>query len=106
MAYSFMLGTYPTFMLNAALLALHGWRLRAIAANAKQAPKLYLPEYELFQLRFPTPLDFNGGLSDDPGLLHLHSELGGWQDTARQFMAQHLGIHLALSDLMPNTSAT
>ena len=28
MAYSFMLGTYPTFMLNAALLALHGWRLR------------------------------------------------------------------------------
>ena len=30
MAYSFMLGTYPTFMLNAALLALHGWRLRAM----------------------------------------------------------------------------
>jgi hypothetical protein len=84
----------------------HQGRLRAIAANAKQAPKLYLPEYELFQLRFPTPLDFNGGLSDDPGLLHLHSELGAWQDTARQFMAQHLGIHLALSDLMPNSSAT
>ena len=30
MAYSFMLETYPTFMLNAALLALHGWRLRAM----------------------------------------------------------------------------
>ena len=30
MAYSFMLGTYPTFMLNAALLVLHGWRLRAM----------------------------------------------------------------------------
>jgi hypothetical protein len=30
MAYSFMLGTYPTFMLNAALFALHGWRLRAM----------------------------------------------------------------------------
>jgi CRP/FNR family transcriptional regulator, cyclic AMP receptor protein len=29
MAYSFMLGTYFIFMLNAALLALHGWRLRA-----------------------------------------------------------------------------
>jgi hypothetical protein len=29
-AYSLMLGTYPTFMLNAALLALHGWRLRAM----------------------------------------------------------------------------
>src|SRR5256886_16821305 len=30
MANSFMLETYPTFMLNAALLALHGWRLRAM----------------------------------------------------------------------------
>jgi CRP/FNR family cyclic AMP-dependent transcriptional regulator len=30
MAFSFMLGTYPTFMLNAALFALHGWRLRAM----------------------------------------------------------------------------
>jgi hypothetical protein len=30
MAYSLMLGTYPTFMLNAALLALHGWRLRGM----------------------------------------------------------------------------
>ena len=30
MAYSFMLGTYLIFMLNAALLALHGWRLRAM----------------------------------------------------------------------------
>jgi len=30
MAYSFMLGTYFIFMLNAALLALHGWRLRAM----------------------------------------------------------------------------
>src|SRR5262249_31271897 len=30
MACSLMLGTYPTFMLNAALLALHGWRLRAM----------------------------------------------------------------------------
>jgi CRP/FNR family transcriptional regulator, cyclic AMP receptor protein len=30
MAVSFMLGTYPTFMLNTALLTLHGWRLRAM----------------------------------------------------------------------------
>jgi len=30
MAYSFMLGTYLIFMLNAALLTLHGWRLRAM----------------------------------------------------------------------------
>jgi hypothetical protein len=30
MAYCFMHGTYPTFVLNAALLALHGWRLRAM----------------------------------------------------------------------------
>ena len=30
MAVSFMLGTYPIFMLNTALLALHGWRLRAM----------------------------------------------------------------------------
>ena len=83
----------------------HQGRLRAISSTAKQAPKLYQMEYELFQLRFPTPLDFNAGLSDDPGLLHLHSELGGWQETARQFIAQHLGIHLGLADLMPSESA-
>ena len=57
------------------------------------------------QLRFPTPLDFNDGLLDDPGLLHLESQLGGWQDTARRFIASHLGIHLALTDLMPIESA-
>jgi len=80
----------------------HQGRLRAISSTAKQAPKLYQSQYELFQLRFPTPLDFNGGLLDDPGLLHLQSELGGWQDTARQFIAQHLGIHLELAELMPS----
>jgi hypothetical protein len=78
--------------------------LRAIAYNAKQAPKLYQNEYELFQLRFPTPLDFNDGLLDDPGLLHYQSELGGWQDTARRFIDAHLGIHLSLTDLMPHES--
>jgi hypothetical protein len=84
----------------------HQGRLRAISATAKQAPKLYQTEYELFQLRFPTPLDFNNGQLDDPGLLHVGSELGGWQDTARQFIGQHLGIHLALTDLMPGESAS
>ena len=79
----------------------HQGRLRAIAHNAKQAPKLYQNEYELFQLRFPTTLDFNDGQLDDPGLLHYESELGGWQDKARQFIAQHVGIQLPLSDLMP-----
>lgn len=83
----------------------HQGRLRAISATAKQAPKLYQTQYELFQLRFPTPLDFNDGLLDDPGLLHLESQLGGWQDTARRFIASHLGIHLALTDLMPIESA-
>ena len=80
----------------------HQGRLRAISATAKQAPKLYQSEYELFQLRFPTTLDFNEGQLDDPGLLHYESALGGWQDTARHFIHQHLGIHLALSDLMPS----
>jgi hypothetical protein len=80
----------------------HQGRLRAISATAKQAPKLYQNEYELFQLRFPTTLDFNDGLLDDPGLLHYESALGGWQDTARHFIGQHLGIHLELSDLMPS----
>jgi hypothetical protein len=84
----------------------HQGRLRVISATAKQAPKLYQPNYELFQLRFPTPLDFNDGLMDDPGLLHYESALGGWQDKARQFIAQHLGIHLALSDLMPSESTS
>ncbi len=84
----------------------HQGRLRAISSTAKQAPKLYQSQYELFQLRFPTPLDFNGGLLDDPGLLHLQSELGGWQDTARQFIAQHLGIHLELAELMPSETGT
>ena len=85
---------------------IHQGRLRAISATAKQAPKLYQTEYELFQLRFPTPLDFNNGQLDDPGLLHVGSELGSWQDTARQFIGQHLGIHLALTDLMPGESAS
>ena len=79
----------------------HQGRLRAIASTAKQAPKLYQNEYELFQLRFPTTLDFNDGQMDDPGLLHYESELGGWQDAARNFIDQHLGIHLELNDLMP-----
>ncbi len=82
----------------------HQGRLRAIPVTSKQAPKLYQPEYELFQLRFPTPLDFNDGQLDDPGLLHVESALGGWQDKARQFIAQHLGIQLALTDLMPSES--
>ena len=82
----------------------HQGRLRAIPISSKQAPKLYQTEYELFQLRFPTPLDFNDGLLDDPGLLHFESALGGWQDTARGFIAQHLNIQLALTDLMPSES--
>ena len=83
----------------------HQGRLRAISVTSKQAPKLYQNEYELFQLRFPTPLDFNQGLMDDPGLLHLDSQNGVWQDTARLFIAQHLGIHLSLADLMPSDTA-
>lgn len=82
----------------------HQGRLRAIDANSRQAPKLYQPQYELFQLRFATPLDFNQGRLDDPGLLHLESELGGWQDTAREFIRQHLGIEMPLADLMPTES--
>ena len=83
----------------------HQGRLRAISVTSKQAPKLYKPEYELFELRFPTTLDFNQGTSDDPGLLHLDSQNGVWQDTARLFIAQHLGIHLSLADLMPSDTA-
>jgi hypothetical protein len=79
----------------------HKGRLRAISIHAKQAPKLYQAQYELFELRFPTTLDFNGGLTDDPGLLHHDSARGGWQDQARQFIAQHLTINLPLIDLLP-----
>jgi hypothetical protein len=82
----------------------HQGRLRAIPISSKQAPKLYQAEYELFQLRFPTPLDFNDGRLDDPGLLHFESALGGWQDTARHFIGQQLDIHLSLADLMPSES--
>jgi hypothetical protein len=84
----------------------HQGRLRAIPISSKQAPKLYQAEYELFQLRFPTPLDFNDGRLDDPGLLHFESALGGWQDTARHFIGQQLDIHLSLSDLMPSESTS
>jgi hypothetical protein len=80
----------------------HQGRLRAIPVNNKQAPKLYQSEYELFQLRFPTPLDFNQGQLDDPGLLHLGSELGQWQETAREFISKQLGVTIPLTDLMPN----
>lgn len=79
----------------------HQGRLRAIPFSSKQAPKLYRSEYELFQLRFPTPLDFNQGRFDDPGLLHFDSQLGGWQDVAREFISQQLGISLPLSELLP-----
>jgi hypothetical protein len=80
----------------------HQGRLRAIPMSNKQAPKLYAHTYELFQLRFPTPLDFNQGQLDDPGLLHLGSELGQWQETARDFISKQLGITIPLADLMPN----
>jgi hypothetical protein len=79
----------------------HQGRLRAIPMSNKQAPKLYAHAYELFQLRFPTPLDFNQGLLDDPGLLHQGSDLGQWQDTARDFISTQLGITIPLADLMP-----
>jgi hypothetical protein len=77
-------------------------RLRAIDAHSRQAPKLYQAQYELHELRFATPLNFNQGLSDDPGLRHLQSHLGGWQTLARDFIAQHLGIDVSVNDLMPN----
>ena len=82
----------------------HQGRLRAINAFNRQAPKLYLPRYELFELRFATPLDFNQGQDQDPGLLHTGSKQGTWQDTARQFIAQHLDIHMTLAELMPITT--
>ena len=82
----------------------HQGRLRAIPLHNKQAPKLYQSEYELFQLRFPTPLDFNQGRFDDPGLLHFDSQLGGWQEVARTFIAQHVGVAMSLSELLPSES--
>lgn len=80
----------------------HQGRLRAVPVSSKQAPKLYQPEYELFQLRFPTTLDFNQGQMDDPGLVHFESKLGGWQEVARHFISQHVGIELPLTALMPS----
>jgi len=79
----------------------HDGRLRAIAAQHKQAPKLYQASYPLVALRFPTALNLNEGQSDDPGLLHLHSAEGGWQDAARRFIEQHLGIAMPLAQLLP-----
>ena len=79
----------------------HQGRLRAIPMQHRQAPKLYQPQYELFELRFATPLDFNQGRFDDPGLLHIDSEIGSWQEVARQFIAQHLGVSLRLEELLP-----
>jgi len=84
----------------------HQGRLRAIASNSKQAPKLYQSTYELFQLRFPTPLDFNQGRLDDPGLLHTDSELGGWQSVAREFIAREVGVEVPLVELMPADNPT
>ena len=80
----------------------HQGRLRAVPVDNRQAPRLFQPQYTLFELRFPTTLDFNGGRLDDPGLLHFDSTHGGWQDVARQFIAQHLGIELPLDALMPS----
>ena len=80
----------------------HQGRLRAIPIDSRQAPQLHQPQYELFELRFSTALDFNSGRLDDPGLLHFDSTHGGWQDMARQFIARHLGIDLPLDALMPS----
>jgi hypothetical protein len=44
-------------------------------------------------------MDFNDGQTQDPGLIHSHSDIGRWQDRARNFIKKHLGHNVPLSEV-------
>lgn len=76
----------------------HDGKLRAQRIDAASAPKMYERIYESEALRFQS-MDFNNGLTKDPGLVHFSSQNGGWQERARLFIQKSTGIRMAQTEV-------
>jgi CRP/FNR family cyclic AMP-dependent transcriptional regulator len=62
MTYSFLHGTYPTFMLNAILLPLNAWRLRAMLALIRDIDVATKSDMNVdWLLPYTRPADFKAG---------------------------------------------
>ena len=76
----------------------HNGRLRAQRLDSPSAPKMYWTYYDSDTLRFES-LDFNNGITQDPGLVHFSSQNGGWQDRARLFIQKQIGIRITQAEV-------
>jgi hypothetical protein len=76
----------------------HKGKLRAGIEHGPSIPQLYKSIYNADRLRFHS-MDFNDGQTQDPGLIHSHSDIGRWQDRARNFIKKHLGHNVPLSEV-------
>ena len=76
----------------------HNGRLRAQRIDSPAAPTMYKTYYESDALRFES-LDFNNGLTQDPGLVHFNSPNGGWQERARLFIQKATGIRITQAEV-------
>ena len=76
----------------------HNGRLRAQRIDSPSAPSMYKSYYDSESLRFHS-LDFNNGLTQDPGLVHFSSPGGGWQERARLFIQKQTGIRITQSEV-------
>jgi hypothetical protein len=77
----------------------HNGRLRAQRLDLPSAPTMYKPYYDSDTLRFES-LDFNNGITQDPGLVHFSSQNGGWQERARLFIQKQIGIRITQAEVM------
>lgn len=76
----------------------HNGRLRAQLIDSPISPDMYQPYYESDSLRFES-IDFNNGLTQDPGLVHFSSTSGGWQERARLFIQKQTGIRISQAEV-------
>lgn len=76
----------------------HNGRLRAQRIDSPVSPAMYKTYYDSESLRFQS-LDFNNGLTQDPGLVHFSSQSGGWQDRARLFIQKQIGIRISQAEV-------
>lgn len=76
----------------------HNGRLRAQRIDSPVSPAMYKAYYNSESLRFQS-LDFNDGLTQDPGLVHFSSQNGGWQDRARLFIQKQIGIRITQAEV-------
>ncbi|MDH4381645.1 MAG: EH signature domain-containing protein [Gammaproteobacteria bacterium] len=79
----------------------HNGSLRAYREDSPEAPRLYQRSYHGGDLRALTSMDFHEGKGNKlPELMHLHSDKGSWQKTAREFIKHHTGIHLSDAEIV------